>query len=847
MQRHSMAPDNRYTSGRRLVLSILCLQAICLQVTSECDQTFVSRPGGPMNGTFYAPEFENPRGHSRNCVYTFLAGPGQRVQVTFISFNLRGRPPDGAAVGDLPACIHEYMDIYAEVLQPNPAELVNTPFGGRYCGQIRPRTRVSLYRAMALSYHTDKNASTNDIFMGKYEFINDTEFEVGTPLAGGPCNFLVKGSVKHTGSILTPTYPGAYPKALHCSYQFLGSPGERIRLEFRDFDLFFGGPHCPFDYVKVYDGPDNSSAVIGTYCGQQRNLVIYSSESTLLVAFVTLPRTANTQNRGFKGIFEFSNSFTKLDFIKNDGEHIRGTECDQKILSKKESSGVVVSPNYPFPYMPKLVCRYFIYGMQDSQHLERVRLDFVMFEVPKGPKGDCSDGYLKIYLKGQETTDSYDKFDYEMCGENTKPTLVVSDGPRLVMVFSSGELMGRGFKANYSFETEYRIPGTAAPDGSCSFTYLSTSKKKGEFNSPRYPSNYPSDTNCTYLFLATNNEQVTLVFDNFKIRADDVNASIGSYGTTLCQEDWIEIFNVYRDGSETKIGRYCQTSAPGPIESPRGATGLKIVLHSDSEGVYSGFKARYSFDTAKSIFGDCGGNVSSLDSGEISSPNFPKNYEAPSKNQTSRSCNWYITVRPKYKVLLVFEKFGIEGDPQTRGCPAAVFRLWTDVSSTPIELCGEKGINDKWQYVSTSNAMRFSFITADKAVGAQGFRAVWTEVIEGPSCDEFQCVKSGFCIPDKLRCNKVNNCGADDESDEEDCTSNEQSKEKFRLSWLIAIAVILLILVFLCIICHRKRRRRRRRALHRSINVPAVPGTSRQPPIHFCEELGERFASVDSV
>lgn len=65
----------------------------------------------------------------------------------------------------------------------------------------------------------------------------------------------------------------------------------------------------------------------------------------------------------------------------------------------------------------------------------------------------CSDGYLKIYLKGQETTDSYDKFDYEMCGEQRKPQVVVSDGPRLVMVFSSGELMGRGFKANYTFET----------------------------------------------------------------------------------------------------------------------------------------------------------------------------------------------------------------------------------------------------------------------------------------------------------------------------------------------------------------------------------------------------------
>lgn len=64
--------------------------------------------------------------------------------------------------------------------------------------------------------------------------------------------------------------------------------------------------------MKVYDGADNESAVIGTYCGQQRNLVLYSSESSLLVTFVTLQRTANTQNRGFKGIFEFSESFVKL-------------------------------------------------------------------------------------------------------------------------------------------------------------------------------------------------------------------------------------------------------------------------------------------------------------------------------------------------------------------------------------------------------------------------------------------------------------------------------------------------------------------------------------------------------
>jgi CUB domain len=70
-------------------------------------------------------------------------------------------------------------------------------------------------------------------------------------------------------------------------------------------------------------------------------------------------------------------------------------------------------------------------------------------------RSNCTDGYLKIYLKGQETTDSYDKFDHELCG-NEIPHMVVSDGPRLVMVFSSGELQGRGFKVSYTGSTSLK-------------------------------------------------------------------------------------------------------------------------------------------------------------------------------------------------------------------------------------------------------------------------------------------------------------------------------------------------------------------------------------------------------
>ncbi|CAB3384550.1 Hypothetical predicted protein [Cloeon dipterum] len=785
----------------------------------KCDRSFVSRPNAAQNGTFEAPLLSAPlkpnQTQSRQCIYTFIAGPRQRVELIFTAFALRGTPPDGSSIGHLPACIHEYLDLYVEIRDSNVSDLINTPFGGRYCGPIAPRRRISLYRTLALGFFTDKNTTYPELFAGTYAFINDSDYEVGTPEPNTPCTFTVHTEVTRTGNILSPTYPGVYPKDLTCSYQFIGKPGQRIRLEFRDFDLFFGGPHCPFDYVKVYDGLTNESATIGTFCGQQRNLVLYSSESSLFVSFVTLQRTANTQNRGFKGIFEFSESFVKLDFIsKNEGEHIRGSECDQKILSKKESEGAVYSPNYPFPYIPKIVCRYFIYGMQDMQHLERVRLSFDKFEIPRPPNKECTDGYLKIYLKGQETMDAYDKYDYEFCGDMLPPQ-VVSDGPRLVMVFSSGEVQGRGFKAKYKFETEYRIPGTPTPGGSCSFTYRSTSRKRGEFNSPRYPSNYPSGTNCTYIFIATPNEQVNIVFDHFKVRADAANTTYGSYGH-YCQEDWLEIYNMYKDGTEKLVGRYCGVTAPGPVESNRGATGLKVLLHSDDDGVFSGFKARYMFEVAKSIFGDCGSNVSSQEFGVITSPNWPNNYEGPERGLASRTCNWYLSVRPRFRIVLHFESFAVEGDPQNRGCPAAVVRIWNGGEGPPLELCGEKLPQDRTQFTSENHVMRVTFISADKSVGAVGFRAVWTEVSGSPAgCDQFQCVKSGFCVSERLRCNGVDNCGSEDRSDETNCETEAPLEPLAMLGACVGGAGVLALA--LCVWCHRKRRRRRRQSRRRRL------------------------------
>ena len=203
----------------------------------------------------------------------------------------------------------------------------------------------------------------------------------------------------------------------------------------------------------------------------------------------------------------------------------------------------------------------------------------------------CNDAYVRLYSQ----TQMMEEFDYVFCGD-TIPPAVISDGPFLLVVFNSGSTQGQGFKAHYWFETDYRIPGTQASPGQCHFSYMSTSgSKSGEFNSPRHPSNYPSNTYCVYEFFGELDEQVMLVFSHFKFQDSDV-ATKGITGyNEVCNHDWLEIYATHPSGKEIFYGRYCSTSSPGPILSEKGVSQMKIVLNTDDSDVNSGFMAQYMF------------------------------------------------------------------------------------------------------------------------------------------------------------------------------------------------------------------------------------------------------------
>uniref|UniRef100_A0A1I7XFW7 CUB domain-containing protein n=1 Tax=Heterorhabditis bacteriophora TaxID=37862 RepID=A0A1I7XFW7_HETBA len=562
-------------------------------------------------------------------------------------------------------CEIEYVDIYSE-LESVEADLLTASLGGRYCGTVAPHIRISLYRVLVLVFHSRARETDRKFgFRGKYTFIPETKYQPGTPVSSGhKCSFIIDPGKRKRGAIYSPTYPGTYPKNFHCSYLLRGKSGQRIRLMFRDFDVYFAGEQFVIEY-------------------------------------------------------EFSSRFVDISQLLNGQRgvtHMRGTECDVRVESNRETTHYIHSPKYPEMYPANTTCSYILDGLQGDQNLEKVILTFDSFAVLSDSADRrvislntaftylffTSNESVKNALKeiacivsitsadpssvdevtcpsawvGVATSDANMKaalsstdesnFEATLCDRIAPDSPLmgpyVSEGPRMVVQFGTtdkiitDELVPFGFKAKVEFKTgqekhfllihsDFGVAGEPmGTSNECRFRFRSP---MGFFNSPRYPANYPLDTNCTYFIEGKPGQQILIHFEQFALfgeREEDrlslfisslqkidrdyksfhmiisysvnidmyVYRKITSWNTTC--KDWLEIYDVFQSEDGEKLvlqglstvssvylikckivhkERYCSETFPGPTVSAFGAYAMRVVFCSDSAGSGNGFKALY--------------------------------------------------------------------------------------------------------------------------------------------------------------------------------------------------------------------------------------------------------------
>ncbi|XP_042802108.1 ovochymase-1 isoform X2 [Panthera leo] len=113
------------------------------------------------------------------------------------------------------------------------------------------------------------------------------------------CPVLDLISVSST-EITSPNYPHIYPNMLNCTWIFYSASGNKMKAVIKDFTTEESW-NCEWDYVSIYDGPDQQSRLLAHLCGSKKEFVLISSGAYLTINFKT---DQSVGERGFKLILE---------------------------------------------------------------------------------------------------------------------------------------------------------------------------------------------------------------------------------------------------------------------------------------------------------------------------------------------------------------------------------------------------------------------------------------------------------------------------------------------------------------------------------------------------------------
>ncbi|XP_063226608.1 cubilin [Bacillus rossius redtenbacheri] len=510
-----------------------------------------------------------------NCSWIIIASnPDARISLTINHI-------DHISEGD-----YECSSFYVEVRN---GEDRDAPLIGKYCNYRVPPTITSQGSAMFVQSVGMYGVAGAD-FTATYSTLNTA--------CGGNLS-------SELGSLTSPGYPDNYPANAECVWVINTSPGNRVQLGFRVFDI---ESSCTDDYLEIREN-DGMGHIIGIYCGSMLPSNLTASHR-LWIKF-------RSSEFGTAGGFI-------ADYSMVHGNNLNG------------SSGQIASPLYPHPYL------------RGGEFSWRVTVDFGMaisitfqdFYVSTDP--DCDIRVLKIYDGFDQTAPVLKS----LCGPQLPDPITSSSNIVYIMFESSSSWDGSWFLLSWlQVERQHGSAGlTPASSSGCGgsivfpqdFNFTSTSYN---ITSPGFPQAYQNNLNCEWIVEAPSSYHLTLKFNQMNLEESQ-----------QCMLDYVEVY----EGEEgrpvwTKLGHFCLPNATS--HNALVSTSLmKVVFHTDFSRVETGFSA--------TVHLACGGMLSGP-SGSINAYNLSGQGLQPSPSRRF-DCEWIVTVRPGRTIAVTFELLDIQ-------------------------------------------------------------------------------------------------------------------------------------------------------------------------------------------
>ncbi|XP_067041555.1 tolloid-like protein 1 [Acropora muricata] len=667
-------------------------QTVKMYMCAECGKT-LQEP----SGTFASPGFPRTL-PNKVCDWRISMTPGERISLNFTAFDLRRTSSK---------CKDEYLEV-------RDGHSRTSPLIGKYCGRRKPPSIWSSGSRMWIRYSSGQTA-TRQGFKATYRAV-----------CGGRIS-------TNQGTIQSPKYPDWYPSNTKCTWTIYLPEHFRVGIRFNAFDIESHN-NCMYDYLQIYDGPNETSSLLGRFCGKNLPGDLKGNSSQLTIQFSS-DGTINKPGfclHFFSETNECRNNNGGCEQICRDtlGGHQCSCHPGFELRSNNRNceaacggtltatSGNITSPSYPENYPKNKRCLWKISGPKG----QTVSFQFHEFQLEGAANGACRYDYVEIRDKEEKVLGKF-------CGGRI-PQIVASSSNVMWVEFKSDHTQSRkGFTAfYYADENECQNNNGGCQDNcvntvgsyicSCREGFLLQRDKhsckevshcgstltalRGEITSPNYPGPYPSGRDCTWKILVTPGSHIQLTFRYMDIEEQQ-----------NCVSDYVEVFAGTSSQSES-LGRYCGKQWPGMLRSRVHKMGVKF--RSNRRINSKGFRAQY-----KAV---CGAQLHASNNRRqfFSHPNHKNENYGPNLH-----CQWLLTARSGYIIRLRFKEFELENE-KLCAYDYAIIRDGSNSTSPLIErLCGHGSPNSSREFVSTGNRMWIQFRT-DVTTQKKGFIAEYSRL-----------------------------------------------------------------------------------------------------------------------
>ncbi|XP_034025114.1 cubilin [Thalassophryne amazonica] len=700
------------------------------------------------SGAFNSPNYPDAYPPNVECVWTIRSSPGNRVQLSFIVFQLQGNLQ----------CSNDYV----EIREGNSTG----PIVGRFCGNTLPSNYTSVIgHILWIKFVSDASISGAG-FRATFShlFGNDVTGEFG--------------------QIASPLYPRTYPSNADYRWTITVEGDQYIQIRFLDMDIE-DLYDCYYDDLRIFDGPSVHSFPMGTFCGLSLPPLLQSSGSSITLQFQS---DSMIGGRGF--LLEWA-------AVQNSGPPptITPGACGG-VLMTSETPGFIFSPGWPENYPPNMECTWLIRSPESTVEFNLLFVDMedyptcyfdslvirdgetsispvlasVCGREPPGSLHSTADAmYIHFSSDSSNSARGFNASYSRGCGGLLHADRGILSSPHYPQNYLPGldcswhVMVTQGFKVSVSFHSPFQIQGSEdgctsgdylelrnGPDGSApllgsrlcgssvpailqttdnhlyihfvsdnmnegsgfkltfeahsqacgGFIHLNDNEPPGYITSPNYPKNYPQNIDCIWVISVPNGEAVQINFeDDFYIEP-----------TSDCIYDYLEL----RDGSTSNadpIARLCGNTRPSTHRS----TGSSMFLRfrTDTSVTHIGFKAKYTIAT-------CGGTYIGQ-SGMIHSPGFPgANYPDNS------NCEWYLEGPTGHYLTLSFDSFTLQN---SESCSADYVEIREYNASGGVVLARHCG-NSIPSSVDTSDSFAYVRFVSDSSVNAAGFSLSFEASVE---------------------------------------------------------------------------------------------------------------------